>query len=41
MALHQVLALRPDGELRGGFLHGAQSDYPFTRDYMYKENIAT
>ena len=29
LALHQVLASRPDG------LAGAQSDYPFQRGYMY------
>ena len=41
MALHQMLAARPDGDTAGGALHGAQSDYPFTRDYMYKEHTAT
>lgn len=35
IALHQVLAIRPDGRARTGPLRGAQSDYPFTRDYMY------
>ena len=38
MALHQTLAIRPDGNLATGALPGAQSDYPFTRDYMYVDN---
>lgn len=36
IALHQMLATRPDGEMSTGSLHGAQSAYPFTRDYMYR-----
>ena len=35
MALHQMLATRPDGDTASGTMHGAQSDYPFTREYMY------
>jgi cyclopropane-fatty-acyl-phospholipid synthase len=38
MALHQVLATRPNGEVdnpRG--LRGAQSVYPFTRDHVYAD----
>lgn len=35
ISLQQVLATRPDGELSGGALRGAQSDYPFNRGYMY------
>jgi cyclopropane-fatty-acyl-phospholipid synthase len=35
IALHQVLATRPDGRMATGSLQGAQSVYPFTRDYMY------
>jgi cyclopropane-fatty-acyl-phospholipid synthase len=38
MALHQVLATRPDGQVdnpRG--LRGAQSVYPFTRDHVYAD----
>lgn len=35
MALHQMLATKPDGQMAAGALAGAQSDYPFTRDYMY------
>jgi len=34
MALHQTLASRPTGDVEGGRLRGAQSDYPFNRDYM-------
>jgi len=35
IALHQILASRPDGRMDTGPLRGAQSAYPFTRDYMY------
>ncbi|MBK9134001.1 MAG: class I SAM-dependent methyltransferase [Betaproteobacteria bacterium] len=35
MALHQMLASRPSGELSDGALRGAQCAYPFKRDYMY------
>ena len=35
MALHQMLAIKPDGNQASGTLRGAQSTYPFTRDYMY------
>ena len=35
IALHQLLATRPNGDLHTGTLPGAQSVYPFTRDYMY------
>ena len=35
MALHQMLATKPDGNTSTGALPGAQSDYPFTRDYIY------
>ncbi|ART57864.1 SAM-dependent methyltransferase [Acidovorax carolinensis] len=35
MALHQILAVRPDGNMGSGTMIGAQSVYPFTRDYMY------
>ena len=37
MALHQILAVRPDGNMASGTLAGAQSAYPFTRDYMYPQ----
>jgi cyclopropane-fatty-acyl-phospholipid synthase len=35
IALHQILATRPDGQLQTGTLRGAQSSYPFNRQYMY------
>jgi cyclopropane-fatty-acyl-phospholipid synthase len=35
MALHQTLASRPSGRLEGGALRGAQSAYPFNRQYVY------
>lgn len=34
MALHHVLAAKPNGDTGTGALRGAQSDYPFNRDYM-------
>lgn len=34
MALHQILAARPSGDPADGSMHGAQSTYPFNRDYM-------
>ena len=37
IALHQVLATRPTGETSGAALKGAQSAYPFKRDYIYTE----
>jgi len=36
MSLHQVLAAKPSGRMREGPMHGAQSGYPFTRDYIYR-----
>ncbi|MBT2301513.1 class I SAM-dependent methyltransferase [Variovorax paradoxus] len=36
ISLHQMLATRPDGKVEGGALRGAQSVYPFVRDYIYK-----
>lgn len=36
ISLHQMLAARPDGKVEGGALRGAQSVYPFVRDYIYK-----
>ena len=36
IALHQILAARPDGDMHTGTLRGAQSAYPFTRDYIYR-----
>ncbi len=40
VALHQVLAARPTGEVAAGALAGAQSDYPFNRAYMYEDRVA-
>lgn len=36
IALHQMLASRPDGRIEGSPLPGAQSAYPFTRDHIYR-----
>jgi cyclopropane-fatty-acyl-phospholipid synthase len=36
IALHQFLATRPDDNMGTGPLRGAQSAYPFTRDYIYR-----
>jgi cyclopropane-fatty-acyl-phospholipid synthase len=36
MALYQMLASRPDGNIDHGTMRGAQSSYPFNRGYMYK-----
>ena len=38
ISLHQVLATRPDGKLETGNIRGAQSSYPFNREYMYRDN---
>jgi len=35
ISLHQMLATRPSRDLQQGALRGAQSAYPFQRDYMY------
>ena len=35
MALHQMVAIRPDGHLQTGTMVGAQSDYPFHRESLY------
>ena len=35
LGLHQVLATRPDGRPETGNIRGAQSTYPFNREYMY------
>ena len=37
MSLHQVLAAKPSGDLSAGAMPGAQSAYPFTRDYIYQQ----
>jgi cyclopropane-fatty-acyl-phospholipid synthase len=36
ISLHQFLGTRPDGDMHTGVLRGAQSAYPFSRDYMYR-----
>lgn len=36
ISLHQVLATNPSGEASGTVLKGAQSVYPFKRDYIYR-----
>ena len=36
ISLHQVLASRPDGKPETGNIRGAQSTYPFNREYMYR-----
>ena len=36
LALHQMLATRPSGRLDEGALRGAQSAYPFNREYIYR-----
>ena len=36
ISLHQILATRPDGEPRTGAMRGAQSGYPFNREYIYR-----
>jgi cyclopropane-fatty-acyl-phospholipid synthase len=36
VALHQMLAVHPSGKLEGGPMRGAQSSYPFNREYMYR-----
>ena len=36
LALHQVLAARPSGEVPAEAMKGARSVYPFSRDYMYR-----
>ncbi|HEY9107192.1 MAG TPA: class I SAM-dependent methyltransferase [Roseateles sp.] len=35
MALYQLLASRPDGQVDGPGMRGAQSSYPFKRDHVY------
>jgi len=36
IALHQMLSARRDGQVASHVLRGAQSVYPFTRNYMYE-----
>ncbi|MDB5894750.1 MAG: SAM-dependent methyltransferase [Rhodoferax sp.] len=35
ISLHQMLSIRPDGNLQSGSMVGAQSAYPFNRQVMY------
>jgi cyclopropane-fatty-acyl-phospholipid synthase len=35
ISLHQMLSTRPDGRVDAHGLRGAQSEYPFVRDYIY------
>ena len=37
ISLHQILATRPDGDIQATKLPGAQSVYPFRRDYIYQQ----
>ena len=36
ISLFQLLASRPDGDVESGTMRGAQSAYPFNRDYVYE-----
>lgn len=36
VALHQMLCARPSGDVHGTAMVGAQSGYPFNREYMYR-----
>ena len=36
ISLHQILAVRPAGDTSVGAMKGAQSSYPFRRDYIYR-----
>jgi len=36
ISLHQMLSTKPDGQVDARSLRGAQSEYPFVRDYIYK-----
>ena len=36
IAQHQMLCSRPDGDLATGEMKGAQSGYPFNREYIYR-----
>ena len=36
LSLHQTLATRPSGQIEGSSLRGAQSVYPFNREYIYR-----
>lgn len=36
LSLHQMLAARPDGDMETGTMRGAQSAFPFNREYIYR-----
>ncbi|MCR5866591.1 class I SAM-dependent methyltransferase [Aquincola sp. J276] len=36
LSLHQMLAARPDGQMETGTMRGAQSAFPFNREYIYR-----
>jgi len=36
ISLHQMLCMRPSGDVSAGALRGAQSTFPFHRGYMYR-----
>ncbi len=36
ISLHQILAVRPTGEVSSGVMRGTQSSYPFNRQYIYR-----
>jgi len=36
LSLHQTLATRPTGQVEDFSLRGAQSVYPFNREYIYR-----
>ncbi|MEG0676382.1 MAG: cyclopropane-fatty-acyl-phospholipid synthase family protein [Comamonas sp.] len=36
VALHQMLCIKPDGDLQHGVMPGAQSRYAFNREYIYR-----
>ena len=38
MALHQMLSIRPDGNPAHGTMRGAQSEYPFNRNFLYERS---
>ncbi len=39
-ALHQMLVIHPDGQTGSGPMVGAQSEYPFNREYMYTQGVS-
>jgi cyclopropane-fatty-acyl-phospholipid synthase len=36
ISLHQILAIKPDGNRDTGLMRGAHSAYPFVRDHIYR-----